>query len=192
MKAGALNPHTGRDFVQFGKTESVLNKGAEKIALLFNPPPVLSLEIIGREYLSLSYFYNKEIARVQSQWGRIQAAREMEDLKTSKHLQKLYRKKNDCIKDYIHKMTRYITNYCVKNDIHTVVIGDIKGIRKERNLGRKTNQKLHSLPYARIYMQLEYKLKMKGICLIRQEESYSSQCPPQSEKVSHIYAEKRN
>ncbi|WP_418618798.1 IS200/IS605 family accessory protein TnpB-related protein, partial [Waltera sp.] len=66
-------------------------------------------------------------------------------------------------------MTRYITNYC----IHTVVIGDIKGIRKERNLGRKTNQKLHSLPYARIYMQLEYKLKMKGICLIRQEESYS-------------------
>ena len=46
MKAGALNPHTGRDFVQFGKTESVLNKGAEKIALLFNPPPVLSLEII--------------------------------------------------------------------------------------------------------------------------------------------------
>ena len=89
-------------------------------------------------------------------------------------------------------MTRYITNYYVKNDIHTVVIGDIKGIRKEKNLGRKTNQKLHSLPYARIYMQLEYKLKMKGICLIRQEESYSSQCPPQSEKVSHIYAEKRN
>jgi hypothetical protein len=44
VKAGALNPHTGRDFVQFGKTESVLNKGAKKIALLFNPPPVLSLE----------------------------------------------------------------------------------------------------------------------------------------------------
>ena len=37
-----MNPHTGRDFVQFGKTESVLNKGAEKIAPLFNPPPVLS------------------------------------------------------------------------------------------------------------------------------------------------------
>ena len=41
-----MNPHTGRDFVQFGKTESVLNKGAEKIAPLFNPPPVLSLEIM--------------------------------------------------------------------------------------------------------------------------------------------------
>ena len=59
-------------------------------------------------------------------------------------------------------MTRYITNYCVKNNIHTVVIGDIKGIREEKNLGRKTNQQLHSLPYARIYMQLEYSLKCKG------------------------------
>ena len=70
--------------------------------------------------------------------------------------------------------------------------GDIKGIREEKNLGRKTNQQLHSLPYARIYMQLEYKLKMQGIRLIRQEESYSSQCPPQSEEVSRIYAEKKN
>ena len=40
------SPYTGRDFVQFGKTESGLNKGAEKIAPLFNPPPVLSLETI--------------------------------------------------------------------------------------------------------------------------------------------------
>ena len=53
-------------------------------------------------------------------------------------------------------------------------VRDIKGIREEKNLGRKTNQQLHSLPYARIYMQLEYKLKMQGIRLIRQEESYSS------------------
>lgn len=72
------------------------------------------------------------------------------------------------------------------------MIGDIKGIRKENDLGRRTNQKLHSLPYARIYMQLEYKLKMEGIRLIRQEESYSSQCPPQSEEVSVKYAEKKN
>ncbi len=55
MKAGALNPHTGRDFVQFGKTESVLNKGAKKIALLFNPPPVLSLEIIIEDLMLNSY-----------------------------------------------------------------------------------------------------------------------------------------
>ena len=40
------SPYTGRDFVQFGKTKSVLNKRAQRLALLFNPPPVLSLVII--------------------------------------------------------------------------------------------------------------------------------------------------
>lgn len=49
-----MNPHTGRDFVQFGKTESVLNKGAKKIALLFNPPPVLSLETIISHKLNIT------------------------------------------------------------------------------------------------------------------------------------------
>ena len=148
--------------------------------------------IVGRKYLSLSYFYNKEIARVQSQWANMQTAQGNKYPKISKHVRKLYQKKNNCIKDYLHKMTRYITDYCAKNKIHTVVIGDIKGIRKGNDLGSRINQKLHSLPYEHIYMQLEYKLKMKGIRLIRQEESYTSQCSPQSQEVSRIYAEKKN
>jgi len=40
------SPYTGHDFVQFGKTKSVLNKRAQELALLFNPPSVLSLEIM--------------------------------------------------------------------------------------------------------------------------------------------------
>ena len=40
------SPYIGRDFVQFGKTKSVLNKRAQRLALLFNPPSVLSLEIM--------------------------------------------------------------------------------------------------------------------------------------------------
>ena len=43
------SPYVGRDFVQFGKTKSVLNKGAQEDALLFNTPSVLSLEIIIRK-----------------------------------------------------------------------------------------------------------------------------------------------
>ncbi|MCX4308558.1 MAG: hypothetical protein OSJ69_22580, partial [Acetatifactor sp.] len=61
-----LNPHTGRDFVQFGKTESVLNKGAKKIALLFNPPPVLSLEIIPKLTLYRGLFNSLGISMIFS------------------------------------------------------------------------------------------------------------------------------
>ena len=96
------------------------------------------------------------------------------------------------MKDYLHKMTNYIAEYCEKNGIHSVVIGEIKGIRKGSNLGKRTNQKLHGLPYEKIYHMLEYKLHMRGISLIRQAEGYSSQCPPTSEKVAKEYAQKKN
>jgi len=148
--------------------------------------------IIGRRYLNICHRYDKEIARVQSQWGRVQAAKGVKYPKGSKHLSRLYEKKYRSVKDYLHKVTHFIADYCKGNDIHTVVIGDISGIRKGRNLGAKTNQKLHALPYDRIYQMLEYKLKLTGIRLIRQEESYTSQCSPVVKSVSAEYAGKAN
>ena len=44
--------------------------------------------------------------------------------KSSKHIRKLYKDKNNAIHDYLHKVTRLIANYCKENQIHTVVIGD--------------------------------------------------------------------
>ena len=70
-------------------------------------------------------------------------------------------------------------------------MGDIRNIRKEKDMGHKTNQKLHSLPYNRLYIMLEYKLKRYGIQLIKQEESYTSQCSPLSPEVSKRYANRK-
>ena len=46
-----------------------------------------------------------------------------------------------------------------------MVVGDIRNIRKEKDMGHKTNQKFHGLPYNRLYIMLEYKLKLYGIQL---------------------------
>lgn len=148
--------------------------------------------IVGREYLNITHRYDKEIARVQSQWGKQQAAKGVKYPKPSKHLLKLYEKKNNAVKDYLHKITHFIQMYCVENDIHTVVIGDIHGIRKDNDLGAVTNQKLHALPYSRIYLMLEYKLAVKGIRFIKQEESWTSQCSPLAGGVSEMHAKKSN
>ena len=109
----------------------------------------------------------------------------------SKHVQKLYERKNTTISDYLHKVTRYIVNYCISNDIHTVVIGDITNIRKDKDLGDITNQKLHSLPFKRLYQMFEYKLKSAGIRLIKQNEAYSSQTSPLADKVCRQNADKK-
>ena len=57
-------------------------------------------------------------------------------------------------------MTHYIATYCVKNNINTVIVGDWKNIRKDTNLGKNNNQKLHAFPFAKFYQKLEYKLQM--------------------------------
>lgn len=148
--------------------------------------------IAGRKYLSVCNYYNKEIARIQSQWHSSQSRKGIKHPKSSKHIKKLYQKKNHAINDYLHKVTRHIVSYCRGRSINTVVIGDIKGIRKDNNLGHVTNQKLHSLPYDRLYAMLEYKLSLEGITIVKQEESYSSQVSPLKASVTKANAKKSN
>ena len=148
--------------------------------------------IIGRKYLTLCRYYDKEISRVQSEWYKIQSEKGVRYPKTSKHIQRLYRKKKSAVKDYLHKVTRCIVSYCTKHGICRVVIGDIRHIREKKKMGPVINHKLHGLPYEKIYGMLEYKLAMEGIGLIRQNEAYTSQCSPHSDNITNMYARKEN
>lgn len=145
--------------------------------------------IIGRQYLSITRKYDKEIARVQTQWANQQVKRGVRYPKPSKHVLSLYRKKQNSVKDYLHKVTHGIVSYCQEHEIHTVVMGDITGIRSGKDNGDRINQELHALPYRKITQMLQYKLAMKGIRLISVKEAYSSQCSPLSPAVSREYAE---
>ena len=100
--------------------------------------------ILGRKYLEISQKYDKEIARLGHQWNSCQSVGGIKYPKPSKHMLKVYKKKRNCIHDYLHKVTRAVVNYCKANDIHTVIIGDITNIRRNKNLGKVTNQKLHA------------------------------------------------
>lgn len=112
---------------------------------------------------------------------------------TSKRLKNLYKKRNNSIQDYLHKLTKFITNYCVKNEINTVIIGDLTGIKNRiTNRDKKYNQKLHELPYEKIRILLEYKLACKGINFVLQNECYTSQCAPNTPSVERKYANKLN
>jgi putative transposase len=134
--------------------------------------------IIGRNYLSIARWHDKEIARVQSQWEQQQSKKGIKYPKPSQHVLDLYKDKRHKIKDYIHKVTRWIADYCKTNRINTVIIGDLTGIREENDKGDRINQELHALPYKIITDILEYKLGLFGISMKRVKECYSSQCSP--------------
>lgn len=142
-------------------------------------------------FLNATHYYDKKIAYFQSIADSQQSAKGVKYPKKSARILRLYHKKANHVYDFLHKATAYIADYCDKNDIRLVVIGDIKGIREDKNIGR-SNQQLHSLPYNRIYELLEYKLSLRGIAMEKQKEAYSSQCPPTSLMVSKRYACKAN
>ena len=81
--------------------------------------------ILGRKYLSLERYFHKEISRVQSIWYAQQVENGIKYLSSSKHIKRLYRKKQNAVRDYPHKVTRWLAEYCKKERISCVIIGDI-------------------------------------------------------------------
>lgn len=74
----------------------------------------------------------------------------------------------------IHNLTRSIVNECVKRGVGTIVTGNLKGIRKDKDHGKAGNQKLHAWPFAEILRQITYKAEEVGIGVIVVSERYTS------------------
>ena len=89
---------------------------------------VLSLE--KNIYPSVADMIEKSLV-YKSKWATIQSEREFV-IQSSRHLLKLYEKKKNSIRDYLHEPTCHIVEYCKKEEIYTVVIGDITSIRKKK------------------------------------------------------------
>lgn len=144
-----------------------------------------------RGFLPATHYYDKKIARLQAVSDGEQAKQGIRYPKKTRQVKRLYGKKKNSVDDFVHKATRYLADYCREQGITKVIIGDLTHIREGRDIGR-SNQQLHALPYRQIYQKLEYKLRLYGVELIRQKESYSSQCSPYSCEVSKKYAKKQN
>ena len=118
---------------------------------------------------TINQYYNKERARIQSTYDR-------QGIKTGKAIQKLTNKRNKKLNDYFHKTSRKIVEYCVINDIGTVVIGYNPDWKQNCRLGKRNTQNFVTIPYSKLIQQLDYKAEEQGITVIKQEESYSSKC----------------
>ena len=89
-------------------------------------------------------------------------------------LNKLTNKRNNKIKDYLHKSSRYIVNQLVSKNISTLIIGKNNNWKQDINIGKKNNQNFIQIPFNIFIDMLTYKCNMEGIRVITQEESYNS------------------
>ncbi len=122
----------------------------------------------GRKLKSINQFFNKQNAKLQS-------IKDKQNIKRQTKQQYLIsRKRKNKINDYINKTCRYIINYCLANDIGTLVIGYNQSFQNKTNLGKRNNQIFTQLPFGKIREKLEYLCKRYNINYILQEESYTS------------------
>ena len=127
-----------------------------------------SFIINGKPVKSINQYYNKKKAKLQAEL-------ELKNKKkTSKQLQNLTIKRNNKIKDYFHKTSRYIVNQLVSQSINTLIIGKNDGWKQETNIGNVNNQNFTQIPHQMFINQLKYKCQLKGINVVEQEESYTS------------------
>ncbi|MDD4644350.1 MAG: transposase [Bacilli bacterium] len=145
-----------------------IDLGINNFATISNNSGLMPFIINGKTIKSMNQYYNKKKAKLQS------------DLKLkhnknwSNRLQQLTNKRNNKINDYIHKSSKYIVDWCIKNQIDTVIIGLNKGWKQESKMSKKVNQNFVGIPYDLFIQKLQYKCENVGIKFIDTEESYTS------------------
>jgi putative transposase len=128
----------------------------------------------GRVLKSYNKWYNKRKAFLQSRLKNKQY--------NSKRLEDLEFKRYCKITDILHLYSARIVQYCLQNNINTIVIGRNKNWKQKINIGKINNQKFVQIPYLKFINMLKYKCKLYGINFIETEESYTS-------KVDHLAKE---
>jgi putative transposase len=121
----------------------------------------------GKVIKSFNQWYNKERAALQSFVG---------NKGTPNRIQKLVHYRNNWMNDKIHKISKFIVDYCIKYNIGTIVIGKNIGWKDNCVLSRKVNQHFIQIPHAKLIQKITYKAQLKLIKVVFQEESYTSKC----------------
>lgn len=124
--------------------------------------------ISGKPLKSINQYYNKKKAKLQSKLTG--------NKKSSNKIIKLTNKRNNKIKDYLHKASRKVIELCLTNNVGTIIIGKNINWKQNVNIGKKNNQNFVNIPFNSFIEMIQYKAKLIGIEVILTEESYTSKC----------------
>ncbi len=124
----------------------------------------------GKVLKSINQFYNKQLAyfrSIENKKGNFQ---------DTKRIKKLTLKRNNKITTLFHRISRFVVDYCVQNDIGTIVIGHNKGWKQKINIGKRNNQNFVQIPFYKLLQQIKYKSELVGIQFETDDEFYTSKC----------------
>jgi IS605 OrfB family transposase len=139
------------------------------ITLTSNQNEAKPLLIKGGALKAINTNYNKTKAKLQAHLELKHKA------KSSRKLRALTHKRNCRIDNYLHTASKRVIEWCLINNISTLVIGKNDQWKQGINIGKKNNQQFVNIPHARLIDLLKYKGELMGIKVVVTEESYTSQ-----------------
>lgn len=145
-----------------------IDLGLDNLATIVTNTGLQPMLVNGKGLKSINQYYNKRKAYYQ------RIAKQMNGKYYTNRLYQLTRKRNFKIGDALHKISRFIVNIALENDITTIVIGDNKNWKQFISLGKQTNQSFVTISHRQLINQIVYKAQLQGIRVICTEESYTS------------------
>lgn len=177
--------------------------GLNNLACVVNNIGLNPFVINGRPLKSINHYYNRELSKKQKKKsmemldinkkkfiGKIykkdgKLTKKFIDfnnnqayykLQQTKSMKKLRRVRYNKIKDYMHKSSRFIIDFCMENNIGMIVIGKNDDWKQKIKMGKKNNQNFVQIPFTMLINMITYKANMVGIDVILITEEYTSKC----------------
>lgn len=149
-----------------------IDLGVNNFAVISNNIDEKPIIIDGKPIKHINHIYNKSRAKYYSiiRTGK----KKSEGVFNTRRLDSITLNRNRRIKDYMHKTSNAIINYCVENDIGVIVIGNNPDWKKNVRLHKKNKQSFIQIPYSQFINFLTYKGIEVGINVTTREESYTS------------------
>ncbi|WP_308426188.1 RNA-guided endonuclease InsQ/TnpB family protein [Alicyclobacillus cellulosilyticus] len=131
----------------------------------------------GRELRAKRQYQNKLKARLAAKLSRMRkGSRRWRKLQRSKRKQ--LRKLGHQIRDILHKQTTALVSTLHERGVQTVVIGDVRDLRRRVEYGPAANQRIHQMVTGMVRWLITYKAEQLGMRVVIQDEAYTSQeCP---------------
>ena len=87
------------------------------------------------------------------------------------------------IREIEHKQTTRLITTLHQAGVRTLVIGDVRDLRQQTDVGHTNNQKIHQWSHGSVRFKLTYKAERLGMEVVLQEEAYTSRTCPRCQHV---------
>jgi len=126
--------------------------------------------IKGKVLKSINQYYNKHLAyyrRIENKKG---------NFSDTKRIKRLTLKRNNKLNTLFHRISKNLIEYCIQNDIGTIITGYNEGWKQKVNIGKRNNQNFVQIPFYKLIQQIKYKAQLIGVQFDTIEEAYTSKC----------------